>query len=878
MKGCIAGLLLVLAACGEAPLEREPGAQEPEAEPRPWQPAPVREGGALVRGAYDEALYVADEDHAVLRIVPLPFGSDAPETVPLPGRPAQVLALDDRILVTIRDPGLLVSFERERRELVQSVPLPADAWGLAVTPDERTALVTSAWAHALSAVDLASGTVRWTVDLAREPRGVVVLPDGERAYVTHLVGADVTRIDGIASDAPLVARVPLPAGRFSAPVEGAPEGYVLGASLAYAAVLSPDAERLFVPRHALGGVGWAPWFGRSVVDVLLVRDDTPLAPPRTGGLVDRHPFPDVSMVEDGSPTVALPLQWTVQPRAAVYRRSTATLIVASEGQGRIAELDARALDPSLHPVYRYELVHDGKDAERCGAPTGVALAADESTAYVWCRTTGEVASVPLKPGDFVAGPDAFPDPPRYLRVADDPLDGGAATGRRLFYDARHDDARNHGVSGGLGCAGCHPDGRDDGHVWMEDPHGGLVGGPVPRSIPRIDVHLPGFRSGLPRQTPMLAGRVGAVGPYGWLGEDRTLVDRILVGFGLHRWNGARHTYLLPAYRPHHEQQAEALAAFLREGLVPPPLEHRALTPVEARGSDLFHSDDTQCAFCHVPERDFTSRQVVALALGPSAIAPDLRDGPGFRVPSLLYVGGTAPYYHDGRSASLAELVAGIGDGMGATASLSAEDRAALVAYLATIGLVDDVPARGEALAAQPFPFPPRIEDGAAVPATDEAPWVETSSPRPSRAEWDEASELELPRTSDGCRVWRVREWLRVHCLPDTTSGGPTYYSWVLPQGEREPTFRVGLIAGDVRGVDLSYGIVFPVRRGDRRLFEIDREITTSRICSKYRDWMQAATFTISESWLDHEPSPSIVITRYGRHPSTGTTYYGDRCG
>ena len=31
----------------------------------------------------------------------------------------------------------------------------------------------------------------------------------------------------------------------------------------------------------------------------------------------------------------------------------------------------------------------------------------------------------------------------------------------------------------------------------------------------------------------------------------------------------------------------------------------------------------------------------------------------FKVPSLLFVGGTAPYYHDGRAASLEELYLGI---------------------------------------------------------------------------------------------------------------------------------------------------------------------------------------------------------------------------
>src|SRR5262249_40045052 len=156
--------------------------------------------------------------------------------------------------------------------------------------------------------------------------------------------------------------------------------------------------------------------------------------------------------------------WTVQPRAVVYRRSNDTLLVASEGHGRLTELDAHALDPSLHPTYRYELVHDGNDAERCGAPSGVALSRDEGTAFVWCRTSQEIARVPLKASSFAAGPDGYPDPIEFITLAESPLEEAEARGRRLFYDARNDDARNGGMSGGLACAGCHPEGRDDGHV------------------------------------------------------------------------------------------------------------------------------------------------------------------------------------------------------------------------------------------------------------------------------------------------------------------------------------------------------------------------------------------------------------------------------
>lgn len=84
-----------------------------------------------MRAPQDDALYLADEDHAVLRRIPLPVDVSAPPVaIAMPGRPAQVLALDGRVLVTIRDPGLLLVMRPDPTAglvEVARVPLPADA-------------------------------------------------------------------------------------------------------------------------------------------------------------------------------------------------------------------------------------------------------------------------------------------------------------------------------------------------------------------------------------------------------------------------------------------------------------------------------------------------------------------------------------------------------------------------------------------------------------------------------------------------------------------------------------------------------------------------------------------------------------------------------
>ena len=635
-----------------------------------------RQGSVLSRGVGEEALYVADEDHGVLRRVPLPLSQGGAGTaVEMPGPPAQVVTLPGRVLVTIRDPGLLVEFRAEpSAQLVEvsRVKLPADAWGLAVTADQSLAIVTSAWPHKVSAVDLRSHEVRWTVDVAREPRGIALRKDGQSAYISHLTGAPLTRIDELGGSTPTIRRVELPASPLRTPV-----GRALNAALGYAITLSPDESLLYAPRHALGALGEIAWFGAATVDVLVTGADKGLAP-----LHRDHTTLVRAEGEGPAPELQIPgtsLAVFTQPRAVVYRRSADTLLVAGEGDDRLVEVDALAVDPTLSVVATYD-VGSERDAalgiaNRGGAPAGVVLSEDEATAFVFCGATYDLVSIPLAPR---APRGAFSNEkapaPTFVRVAEDPIGGDAAIGRRLFYNAT-----DRLMSGGLGCAGCHPEGRDDGHVWHEAKFNTEDGTNVnfvgtAENVPETD-----RTRGIPRRTPMLAGRVSSPGPYGWVGESPDLVSRLRGGFGLHRWGG------VPKHEPQNlDARALRIATFVRAGLKPPPREKRTLDAVEQRGKEVFMNDAVQCARCHVPGTEYTDRSVYPL---PKLVRrPDfdeLKTGE-LRVPSLLYLEGRAPFLHDGSAANLDELVAKNNDRMGKTNQLSKEDRDALAAFLRTL--------------------------------------------------------------------------------------------------------------------------------------------------------------------------------------------------
>jgi cytochrome c peroxidase len=271
-------------------------------------------------------------------------------------------------------------------------------------------------------------------------------------------------------------------------------------------------------------------------------------------------------------------------------------------------------------------------------------------------------------------------PSDWFEMATDALPPQAAFGRKLFYNAT--DAL---TSGGLACAGCHPEGRDDGFVWSE-----LEGPDARHPIFVGGSHLVG--RGMPRQTPMLAARVAAKGPYGWHAQSETLADRAIEGFHLHRWvdtvtphsGGWGEPEETPAtLREKETLRAESLADFLRMGLVAPPRPKRALTAQEVRGKALFFDSDVGCSNCH-QDADYTDRTPHALKPLPPRLGFDDDLEPAFKTPSLLGVGGTPPYYHDGREASLEDLLVHNDDRMGKTRHLSDEDRAALAAFLRTL--------------------------------------------------------------------------------------------------------------------------------------------------------------------------------------------------
>ncbi len=620
----------------------------------------------------------------------------AQETLAMGGAPANLVALRDGALVTVRDPGKLVRIRKGpdgKLAMLHEVSLAADAWGVAVNESATRALVTSAWTNTVTLVEITDTGLKKCaeVSVGREPRGVLFASDS-LAYVNHLVGNQVSRLtigndcnDKALSETKTVVVPPSPTR--------SPTGKVLPASMGYSLALSPDKKRLFVPRHALGARSHDSWFGTSTVDTMLLPGETTAAPMHDANLPGKSSTHlngwNGPYEYDNQPTEA----WSafIQPRDIRYRRSLGTVVVVSEGGDRLVELDALAMDPAYAIAALYELSDNvrrlrqprppfsgfwrhgwrresyespshanASDNHSCAAPQGVVLNREEKAALVFCRASTTLIAVPLqaKLNDGEKNLDVL----TFAKLDSDAQ--GLNLGRRLFYSAV--------LAEGMGCAGCHPEGRDDGHVWREiDTENGkrFLGGDEIFGPPK-EVR------GVPRRTPMLVGRLLPVGPYGWRAESETLEKRIMAGTQLHA--GKSPPYETPEY------YVNALGVFLRKGLIKPPARTAPLTAQEQRGKVVFEDSKTQCSVCHEPTRYFSNYMAMKLEPLPTLAGFAPETDAMFKTPSLLYIGQHGSMLHDGSAKSIDDLIEKNGTRMGSTAHLSTDDRKALVAYLKTL--------------------------------------------------------------------------------------------------------------------------------------------------------------------------------------------------
>lgn len=298
----------------------------------------------------------------------------------------------------------------------------------------------------------------------------------------------------------------------------------------------------------------------------------------------------------------------------------AGLFVTCLGEDSVQLYDADAMNPHDVPIAKWAVP---------SGPTAVVVDDERDVAIVWSQFAHSLTTLATgTKGPFALSSLTF----------DTAEDEKLARGRRLFHETNDRRISNDGRA----CASCHPDGRDDTLVWSSP-------------------------NGL-RQTPMLAGRLSGAAPFGWNGganDVSTHIDSTMKRLGGVGMEG---------------DDKEALVAYVLS--MKGPATHEARGPKAdaiARGVEIFRSEETQCATCHGMDGDLPDGSQHDVK---SRNASDMKAK--FDTPSLRFLGGSAPYFHDGRYPDLKTLLVKSDGKMGHTKHLSPGELDDLTAYLETL--------------------------------------------------------------------------------------------------------------------------------------------------------------------------------------------------
>ncbi len=613
--------------------------------------------------------YVSDEDvHAILTIDV--DGKKQLAVTPVDGTPGHImLTPDGRLLVTVRDKSQVLALEPVAADKPLatscSIDTATEPVALALAPDGMV-LVSSGWGRTLAGYDGDTLARRFEAALPREPRAVAVSEDGKSAFVAHAVGSQMSVVD-LAGDHKVKAlklrgKDPLVAMRRR--MARAQPARMKAAGIK----VTPEMERRFAEmeketeadtergtRSSCQGYALAKSIdpgGRILAPEVFVDNGDPNM--RAEGYGDDDSPTEAANVAVIDDTTGTPIDTSLAlsrersfmgvgddprdhhqpcllPRAAVVDPSTKNLLVTCFGIDDVIAYDAAAASPSRAEKRRWGV----------GAgPTGIAVEAAKHRAVVWSQFDRVLDVIELT---NVAITSEKTNPREHsgrieLPAAERKIAPEVALGRLLFHAA----GDNRIAKDGRACASCHPDGRDDAITWAT-PDG-------------------------PRRTILLAGRVSNTPPYSWSNGEKTLRDHLATTFDRLDGGGLRSAEL------------DAIVAYI--STLSPPNAAVAKAPKDAkasRGEQVFLSKEAKCAECHIPSADFSDGQLHDVK---SKVKADRSDQ--FNTPSLKGVGGTGPYFHDGRYKTLKDLLKDVDGKMGHTKQLSETDLDALEAYLRSI--------------------------------------------------------------------------------------------------------------------------------------------------------------------------------------------------
>lgn len=590
---------------------------------------------------------------------------DAPPATPLLSASSSTLILDEpaaRLWLTSPDDDAVVAHDLISLDEVARYAVPGAPEQLARAGD--VLVVTRAQSSSVALVALSDGAV---IDVPTPCGGTagVVVAEG-LAYVSCPSDARVLVI-GL-SERAVTQALAVPGAPTGLAISGdglavaqARRGEVLVVSRAGLAAAGPivalEAVRLdSAAYHAAQGIAASQLAavasagaGFAAVYQQVDHDSDRTRPAEQGGygaVIDARPRIAPRVVADGCASAYARFDGSARvasgPSALAYAPASGTLWIAHLSTDNVVVLDCPAVAEGP-TAPRASTMGDASEARVRAVfaagrgPRGLAVGADGRTAWVDLGFAHAVARVGL---DEAGGAATV----RRRMVGPTHLSPRAEAGRALFFDATNTHLTPSGV---VTCGTCHPGGGDDGLSWF------LHTRRVPRKL---------------RRTPPAWSAKATLAPYHWDGEfadastlARAAIVELMEGDAL-------------------VVELAAIAAYMDEVRPPPP------RPLEAArrqaGRAVFEREAVGCATCHPAPLYADGRRHAVLSASADA------DGVLAEVdtPTLRGVRARPPFGHDGRAASLAELLTthNGGDTHGRTSALSPAELELLLDYLESL--------------------------------------------------------------------------------------------------------------------------------------------------------------------------------------------------
>ncbi|MCB9675572.1 MAG: c-type cytochrome [Alphaproteobacteria bacterium] len=617
--------------------------------------------------------------------------------------PTRITRAGDRVFVTLRGERAVAVLQETPAGLVEEalIPVGAEPYGIVSNEAGTLVYVANSMSDSVMELDARSYEVVRTWSVGHEPRYLALHPSGKTLFVGATRGAaELTVIDLTADADGAVGELPT-------------EPVALPTVVKFTDELDPQTGNFatidLTPRLT-GDIAISPNGHELVIPVLYVDNITPVTDPElseTGEPIG--PVPDgygaasegisrfnpavavVGLDAVGTPDVesAKPVfisgfrednlqfeQIRVRsyPSSVVVAPDNLSYVVTMQGSDTVAVVGALPFDlddgrnggmvdfaepmPAMDGEFVggvFTSVRDAGFAEHpkqlvwtngSAGPDGV-LFLDDENAYVHGGFDRTVSNIDFgrvfgdeKSGVVSNGKNGFDEVlgARVLStttpLTDHRLPSDIEAGRRLFYSATAPGMVASGA--GVSCASCHFDGRNDGLTWT-------------------------FSSGV-RQTPMLAGEVSKTAPVTWTSqvdsvahEAQITTEARMGGEGLS------------------DSQLAQIAAFVDWTRVPDTALHGEVSEQIQRGKAIFEREDVACASCHSGESytNNTNHDMFGLQQ--------------VNTPTLLGIAASAPYLHDGRAATLRDVLEWSRNGeMGNTSSLSESEMEDLEAYLRSL--------------------------------------------------------------------------------------------------------------------------------------------------------------------------------------------------